>query len=69
MNKTLIKVLSGYMAVSDKYKTKSSLATALGLSRPAFHDRWTGKVEWKLSEVSLLCKVLRIPAEDIARII
>lgn len=69
MNRTLIKVLSGYMAVSDKYKTKSSLAKALGLSRPAFHDRWIGKVDWKLSEISLLCKLLRIPDGDKARLI
>lgn len=61
---SITKILSMRMSISDRYRTKSALAEALHLSRPALHDRMSGKVEWKLSEIRMLCKLLDIPDQD-----
>lgn len=58
-----------YMGASDRYSTKTALAEALHLSRPALHDRWSGKVEWKLSEIKVLCRILDIPDQDRLKLI
>lgn len=66
---TLNKILSMYMGASDRYNTKKSLAEALHLSRPALHDRWNGTVEWRFSEIKLLCRILKIPDQEILKLI
>lgn len=62
-------VIGIYQLRSRSYKENKDLAKAIGMSPSAFSQRWNFLVEWRLDEVSAICRVLHISDEDKAKLI
>lgn len=51
--------------IVEKGFTLTSFAKELGMSRPTLRSKITGLVEFKASEIMLICKVLEIPFNEV----
>lgn len=49
------------LKIMDVYDTQAAFAEAMGWSKGALSQRLSGKVAWKMADVSLACDKLHIP--------
>ena len=50
--------------IREVFGTQEAFAEAIGMNTVSLSQRLNGKLEWKISEIALSCKVLGIPLKD-----
>ena len=50
--------------IREVFGTQEAFAEAIGMSTVSLSQRLNGKLDWRVSEIAMACKVLRIPLED-----
>lgn len=60
------KLLEGFMMIKDL--TVEELATQMGMSTPALYKRMQGVVDFRLSEIKQIQKILDLNTTDVVQI-
>lgn len=50
--------------IKEVFGTQDAFAAAIGMNTVSLSQRLNGKLDWKISEIVLACKVLGIPLEE-----
>lgn len=50
--------------IREVFGTQEAFAEAIGMNTVSLSQRLNGKLDWKISEIAMSCKVLGIPLEE-----